>query len=102
MSEKDLLAEEERAHMQTIAERDDAEDALGDAYVFVTGRAAEWSNLFGYEEATNEIAEAVKAYQDRLEAAKATMREARRLICDGAEIRARKLLAKALDEWETS
>lgn len=54
------LAKEEKAHHQTLVERDEAQDAMGDAYCFVTGKFPEWSNLFGYAEATNHIAEVVK------------------------------------------
>jgi hypothetical protein len=62
------LAEEQRAHMQTIGERDDAEEALGNAYAWVTDNPAEWSNCFSYTDATNEIAEVMQ----RLRAKKST------------------------------
>lgn len=64
LNAEEKLSQAERNHLQTIDERDEAEDALGDAYVFVTGNAAEWSNLFGYDEATNEIAETLKELRD--------------------------------------
>lgn len=44
---------------QTLRERDDAEAAISKAYELVTGRQAEWSNLFGYEQALEEISEAL-------------------------------------------
>ena len=54
------LENEERAHTQTIRERDAAEDAMSDAYLCVTGRASEWSNVFSYDDALNEIAQRMK------------------------------------------
>lgn len=56
---------EERAHIRTIDQRDDAEKALSDMFSAVTGRGPEWSNNFGYPEAIEEveatIAELVRA-----------------------------------------
>lgn len=52
---------EEAAHIQTIAERDAAEEALGRAYALVTGREPVWSNLFGYARALAEIKEHMAA-----------------------------------------
>jgi hypothetical protein len=40
---------EEKSHLQTIDERDRAEEALSQAYFLITGRSPEWSNLFGYD-----------------------------------------------------
>ncbi len=51
---------EGKAHLQTIDERDRAEDALSQAYYLVIGRSPEWSNLFGHEEAVEEIDDAQK------------------------------------------
>lgn len=44
---------------QEIIERDDAEEAMSQAYYLVTGRSPEWSNVFGYPEALNEIRDAI-------------------------------------------
>ena len=49
---------EEAAHLQTIDERDAAEAALSDAYRAVCGKEPAWSNLFGYQDAIEEIREA--------------------------------------------
>lgn len=65
------LEESNASELLMAAKFDDAEDALGDAYVFTTGRVAQWSNLFGYDEATNEIAERVKGLQDALSTCRA-------------------------------
>ncbi len=52
------IAREEKLHEASLAERDEAEDAVSQAFCVVTGNAPEWSNLFGYKEALDEIAEA--------------------------------------------
>lgn len=44
---------------QEIIERDEAEEAMSQAYYLVTGRSPEWSNIFGYTEALEEISDAV-------------------------------------------
>ena len=51
---------EGKAHLQTIDERDRAEEALSQAYYLVIGHSPEWSNLFGHEEAVEEIDDAQK------------------------------------------
>jgi len=57
--ELELQAErDERAHLQTIDQRDAAEEALGQSYFLVTGRSPEWSNLFGHEQALGDIDDA--------------------------------------------
>jgi len=57
--------------LKVIDERDEAEDSLGDAYAYVTGRVAEWSSLFGYDEATNEMSEHVHELMAQIEELKA-------------------------------
>lgn len=52
------LEREDRAHTQTCAERDAAEEALSQAFFLVTGRSPEWSNHFGHIEALAEIEDA--------------------------------------------
>lgn len=52
------LAREEAAHERTIEQRDKAEEALSQAYYIITGRSPEWSNLFGTNEALEEIEDA--------------------------------------------
>lgn len=48
-------AKEERDQLQLIVQRDAAEEALSQAYFLITGRSPEWSNLFGHDEALEEI-----------------------------------------------
>jgi hypothetical protein len=51
------MTKEERETMQLIKERDSFEDALSQAYYLITGRSPEWSNVFGVDEALEEIHE---------------------------------------------
>lgn len=44
---------------QLMTERDEAEEAISQAYFLVTGRSPEWSNLFGHAEALEEIEDAL-------------------------------------------
>lgn len=44
-----------------IGERDEAEDAVSQIYFEITGISPEWSNLFGYEQAIEEIKDKVNA-----------------------------------------
>lgn len=48
----------EETALKLIDERDAAEQALSQAYYLITGKSPEWSNLFGYAEALQEIDEA--------------------------------------------
>lgn len=50
---------DERQLLQLIDERDNAEEALSQAFYIVTGRSPEWSNLFHHNEALEEIKDAV-------------------------------------------
>lgn len=45
----------ERAMLKLIEERDAAEEALSQAYAIVMGEGPNWSNLFGYQDALNQI-----------------------------------------------
>lgn len=49
---------EEIAHGRTIDQRDTAEEAVSQAYYLVTGRSPEWSSVFGYSQALEEIEDA--------------------------------------------
>lgn len=51
---------EGKAHLQTIDERDAAEEALSQAYFLIKGQSPQWSNNFGHEEALEEIEDAQK------------------------------------------
>ena len=48
----------EQEMLQVIDQRDKAEESLSQAYYLITGRSPEWSNLFGHEEALEEIDDA--------------------------------------------
>lgn len=58
MSEKEAL--------ELMAERDDAEEALSQAFYLVTGRSPEWSNSFGFTEALQEIEDSVNVLKARV------------------------------------
>lgn len=60
---------EERAHLQTIDERDAAEEAMSQAYYLVTGNSPQWSNMFGYPEALEDIGDALALLKASLKAA---------------------------------
>lgn len=55
------LAKEEGAHSITVDQRDAAENCIGDVYFEITGRAPEWSNQFGYDDAFDEISARAEA-----------------------------------------
>ncbi len=50
------IARLDRSETQLIQERDDAEDALSDMYDAVMGRKPEWSNMFSFSDAIEEVA----------------------------------------------
>jgi hypothetical protein len=52
---------EEMAHLQTIDERDEAQEFASQVYYQIIGRSPEWSNLFHFPEALEEIMDAVNA-----------------------------------------
>ena len=52
-------ARTERQLHQAVTERDEAEQAMSQAYCLVTGRSPEWSNHFGHKEALEEIENAM-------------------------------------------
>jgi len=53
------IAELELDETQLIEERDSAEKALADMYEAAMGERPEWSNLFGYAEAIDDVAQHV-------------------------------------------
>ena len=72
-----LKESEERSHLQTIDQRDAAENAISQAYFLVKGESPEWSNLFGYDEALEEISDALKCLRisvSNLEAENASLK----------------------------
>jgi hypothetical protein len=60
------MEHDEWLHEQTIRQRDDAEETLSQAYLLITGRSPEWSNLFGHDEAIEEIDYAQQALREQL------------------------------------
>lgn len=50
------IARLDRSETQLIQERDDAEEALSDMYDAVMGRKPEWSNMFSFSDAIEEVA----------------------------------------------
>lgn len=59
-------AENDSKEEQMMAERDDAEEAMSQAYYIVTGRSPEWSNMFGYKEALEEIEDALSVLRQTI------------------------------------
>ncbi|GEM_PF-4552194 len=53
------IAELERDETQLIEERDSAEQALADMYEAAMGDRPEWSNLFGYSDAIDDVAQRI-------------------------------------------
>lgn len=53
---------------QLMTERDNAEEAMSQAYYLVVGESPEWSNLFGYKEALEAIDEAQHTLRTELAA----------------------------------
>lgn len=54
---------EGKEHLQTIDERDSAEQAISQAYYLIKGESPQWSNLFGYEQALEDIDDAQKCFR---------------------------------------
>jgi hypothetical protein len=67
---------EEKAHLQTIDERDRAEEALSQAYYLVVGHSPEWSNLFGHQDALEEIDDAQRCFRSEIKALRAALNPA--------------------------
>lgn len=53
--------EHEREMLKIIDKRDQAEEAMSQAYYLITGRSPEWSNKFGYPEALEDIGDVIAA-----------------------------------------
>ena len=70
----------EAGESQVIQERDDAEEALSQAYYLVTGRSPEWSNIFGNKEALEEINDTQRMLR---EVAKPSLKAARQEFTHG-------------------
>lgn len=61
-----MLTNDERAHLQTIYERDAADECLSQMYYFITGRSPEWSNKFGHKEALDDVDDAQTTLREAL------------------------------------
>jgi chromosome segregation ATPase len=73
---------EGKEHLQTIDERDRAEETLSQAYFLITGRSPEWSNLFGYDEALEDIDDTQKCLRAEINSQKDTIND---MLADHAE-----------------
>ena len=74
------ISAEERAHLLTIDQRDAAEDALSEAYIAVVGEPPEWSNLFGYKNAIDNMREHCEAAEAQRDAALRDLAAAREAL----------------------
>lgn len=59
-AEIERLEKQLRDDTRLIAERDDAEEAIGQAYCIVVGHWPEWSNAFGHDHALEEIKDKIQ------------------------------------------
>lgn len=64
-----MASVEMKEHLQTINERDVAEEAFSQAYYLITGKSPEWSNLFGYDRALEDIDDAQKCLRTTIQKA---------------------------------
>lgn len=67
LTHEELRAESkrlERSCEELVDERDDAEQALSQAYYLVTGHSPEWSNKFGKQHALNDIEDSVNLLKE--------------------------------------
>jgi hypothetical protein len=67
---------EERHHLATIDQRDNAEESLSQAYFLIKGMSPEWSNLFGHAEAIEDIDDAQRSLRLALQQAEKRASEA--------------------------
>ena len=54
---RDALAREQSVCVEVMRERDNAEEAIGGLFREVMGRPPEWSSVFGYADALEEVAD---------------------------------------------
>jgi hypothetical protein len=62
----DKRLDEEASALQTVQERDDAEQALSQAYFLVTGRSPEWSSTWHHQECLDEIRDACTMLREEI------------------------------------
>ena len=63
-----VQAQTDAALLRAVGERDKAQEVVSQAYYLVTGRSPAWSDLFGYDEALEEIADAVSVLKQAAKA----------------------------------
>ncbi len=76
------IAKNDREAEELIDERDEAEEAMSQAYYLVTGRSPEWSNNFGYEQAHEDIAATVNLLKQAVKDQQATIERLTRALED--------------------
>lgn len=77
---KEAEEKHERDMLKVIDEREAEAEALSQAYFLVTGESPEWSNLFGHEQALDEIAGVVNLLKSQVSATRATAAEATAMV----------------------
>ena len=73
---------EMKSHLQTIDERDKAEESLSQAYYLIIGESPEWSNLFGHEEAIEAIDDAQRCLRGEIKTLEARVKALSRPVSD--------------------
>lgn len=68
---------EGKSHLQTLTERDEAEEALSQMYFLITGRSPEWSNLFGHQHAIEDVDDAQKCLRAEIKQLEAELESLR-------------------------
>jgi len=74
----------EKQLLKLVDERDEAEQALSQAYYQVTGKSPEWSNVFGHKQALEEIDEVVNLLKQALKNAESKSQLATQAAWDEA------------------
>ncbi len=77
---KGELEREEKRHENTIEERDAAENCVSNIFYRIVGESPQWSNLFGYDEAQEEILDRVDALRAAVSRYMACIETARSLL----------------------
>lgn len=72
---KQRIAELERSEAQLIEERDNTESALADMYHAATGERPEWSNMFQFSDAVEEVEQNVDSWISRTQLAEGRIAE---------------------------
>lgn len=72
-SAQDACSEVNRIRDRLVDERDKAEEFGSHLYYLITGRSPEWSNLFGYDEATEDVDDAQRTLRESLKKAESDL-----------------------------